>query len=61
LFNGKTSIFHNTTHGKRLDWIMARDGYQTFPVTHDDVFTLSDYPKTSFLKSAYCVKMRQDG
>jgi hypothetical protein len=32
LFNGKTSIFHDATHGKRLDWIMARDGYQTFPL-----------------------------
>ena len=41
--------------------IMARDGDQTFPVTHDDVFTLSDYPKTSFLKSAYRVKMVDPG
>lgn len=41
--------------------IMARDGYETFPITHDDVFALSDYPKTSFFKRAYRVKMVDSG
>ena len=57
LFNRKTGIFHNASHSERLDRIMAWDGQKPFPVTHDDVFTLPDYPKTGFFKGAYCVKM----
>ena len=57
LFDGKTGIFHNTTHRKCLDRVMARNSYKTLSITHNDVFTLSDYSKAPFLKSTYCIKM----
>jgi len=36
---------------------MTGDSYKAVSITHDDVFTLPDYSKTSFFKSTHCVEV----
>jgi len=57
LLYGKARVPRNTTYGERLYWIMTGDSYKAVSITHDDVFTLPDYSKTSFFKSTHCVEV----
>lgn len=57
LIDRKPRIFDDSTHSKRLDWIVARDSQHPLSVIHYDMLALPDYPKPRFFESADCVKM----
>jgi hypothetical protein len=50
LLERETCVPRDTTHGERVDRIVAWNGHDTLTVTHDDVLTLSHHAKTGLLE-----------
>ena len=61
LFNRKPCISNNTTQGKCIDRVVARNGQDALTITHNDVFALTHNSKPGLFKRAYCVKVIDAG
>ena len=58
LIDRKPRIFDDSTHSKRLDWIVARDSQHPLSVIHYDMLALPDYPKPPLFRER---GLHQDG
>ena len=50
-FDRETSISYKTTHGERIDGIVARNREKAHPVRHDDMLALTHYSKARLFQS----------
>jgi hypothetical protein len=57
LLHGQTRVARDTTHGERVDRVVARDRHDALSVAHDDVLSLAHEPEAGFLECAYGVQV----
>jgi hypothetical protein len=60
-FDSQTGIPHDAAHRKRIHRVMARDREDADAVRHNDVLTLTNDPKASFLQGPHRIKVVDAG
>lgn len=53
----ESGIADDVSHRDRVYWIMPGNGKYSGSICHDDVLTLSRYPKTSLLQCPNCLEV----
>nr|VFK51836.1 MAG: hypothetical protein BECKTC1821D_GA0114238_11431 [Candidatus Kentron sp. TC] len=56
-FIGQSRITDKISHGNCIDRIMAGDSDNSDAVSHDNMFSLTSYPKTRFLQGPYRIEV----
>lgn len=57
LFGGKARVPRDSTHGERIDGIVARNGDDALSIGHHDVLALTRDSEADFLEHPDCVEM----